>query len=240
MRPAFLFFVLFIILCSKVIGQDSENNIQASANNRLWVGASFGPSRLLEKAPDSLIPQVQDFFNKLRSGWAYGFESQYFFNKFIGVGAKYGRFNTKLAVDSMAIQFLTNTLYINVSSNMLIHNVSPMVYGKLPLMNNKISIIGSMGPTWLFYRNIGQSSIDSATIKGSSPGMSTTLNICYQITPGLHIALQSSYIRAFLKEYTQENGSVVTLEKQDYQNLSRIDFSFGIYYSFWHRKENLR
>jgi hypothetical protein len=70
--------------------------------------------------------------------------------------------------------------------------------------------------------------------------MSTTLNICYQITSGIHIALQSSYIRAFLKEYTQENGSVVTLEKQDYQNLSRIDFSFGLYYSFWHRKENLR
>ena len=238
MRPALLFFILLIVLCSKVIGQHSSTITLPTGNNRLWLGASFGPSLLLEKAPDSLIPQVQDFFNKLRSGWSSGIETQYFFNQNIGIGAKYSRFNTKLAVDSMAIQFLTNTLYINVSSNMRMHTVAPMVYGKLPLINNKISIIGSVGPAWLFYRNIGESSIDSAIIKGSSPGMSTSLSISYQIIRNLHIGLNGSYIRAFLKEYTKENGSVVKLEKQDYQNISRMDLSFGIFYSFWRRKGN--
>ena len=197
MRPALLFFILFIAICAKVIGQNSSSSVQPTVNNRIWVGASFGPSLLLEKAPDSLIPQVQDFFNKLRSGWASGFESQYFFNQYIGVGAKYSRFNTKLSVDSMAIQFLTNTLYINVSNNMRMHTVAPMIYGKLPLMNNKISIIGGVGPAWLFYRNIGESSIDSATIKGSSPGVSTSISFNYRIIQNLHIGLNGSYIRAF-------------------------------------------
>jgi len=240
MRPFFLFFVLLIMLCSKVIGQNSKNNVQPIVNDRLWVGAAFGPSLLLEKAPDSLIPQIQDFFNKLRSGWASGFETQYFFNPHIGVGAKYSRFNTKLAVDSMAIQFLTNTLYINVSNNMKMHTLAPMAYGKMPFFDNKLTIVGGVGPAWLIYRNIGQSSLDSATIKGSSPGLYTSLSVSYQILPSIHIGLQGSYIRAFLKEYTEENGTEVKLEKQDYQNLSRIDFSFGLCYSFYKRKDNKR
>ncbi|MFZ4546399.1 MAG: hypothetical protein ACOYN4_03135 [Bacteroidales bacterium] len=240
MRPALLFFLLFIAICAKVIGQNSNSSVQPTVNNRIWVGASFGPSLLLEKAPDSLIPQVQDFFNKLRSGWAFGFESQYFFNQYIGAGAKYSRFNTKLSVDSMAIQFLTNTLYINVSNNMRMHTLTPMAYGKIPLMKNKITVSGGVGPAWLIYRNIGQSSIDSATIKGSSPGLSTSLSVSYQILPNIHLGLHGTYIRAFLKEYTKENGSQVKLEEQDYQNLSRIDLSFGVFYTFWRKKDNLR
>jgi hypothetical protein len=238
MRTASLIFILLLILCSKTHGQFSGNNIQAATNNRVWVGASFGPGLLLEKAPDSLVPEIQDFFDKLRTGWTSGFESQYFFNKRIGLGAKYSRFNTKLAVDSMAIQFLTNTLYINVSSNMRMHTLAPMLYGKIHLFANRVSMVGGLGPAWLLYRNIGQSSIDSATIKGSSPGLSTSLSISYQISPNFHLGLQGCYIRAFLKEYTEENGSQVKLEEQDYQNLSRVDLSLGLFYTFWRRKGN--
>jgi hypothetical protein len=238
MRITLFLFILLMALCPKTNGQFSGNNIKATTDNRLWIGVSFGPSLLLEKAPDSLVPEIQDFFNKLRSGWASGFETQYFINSYFGVGAKYSRFNTKLAVDSMAIQFLTNTLYINVSSNMRMHTVAPLVYGKVPLLNNKIFIIGGIGPSWLFYRNIGQSSIDSATIKGSSPGLSTSLSVGYQIFPNVNLGLQGTYIRAFLKEYTQDNGSQVKLEEQDYQNLSRIDLSLGLFYTFWRRKDN--
>jgi len=238
MRTASLFFILLLILCSKTHGQFSGNNIQAAANNRVWVGASFGPGLLLEKAPDSLVPEIQDFFDKLRTGWTSGFESKYFFNNYIGLGAKYSRFNTKLAVDSMAIQFLTNTLYINVSNNMRIHTLAPMLYGKIPLMGDKLTLAGGFGPAWLLYRNIGQSSIDSATIKGSSPGLSTSLSFSYELFTNFHLGLQGSYIRAFLKEYTEENGSQVKLEEQDYQNLSRIDLSLGIFYTFWRREDN--
>lgn len=195
-----------------------------------------GPGRLIEKAPDSLDPQIQDYFNKLRSGWNYGFETEYFFNNYVGIGAKYSRFSTKQKADSIVVKFFSTILYIDISNEMSIHTVSPlMVYGKLPLLNNKLTITGGAGPSWLFYRNIGKTIGDTALLKGSSPGITSSLRISYEVLPKLSIGLQTSYVHAFLKKFTSDNGETkeeIQLEKENYQNISRLDFSFGIYYTF--------
>jgi len=116
-----------------------------------------------------------------------------------------------------------------------IHSVSPMVYGKLPLLNNKLSVTGGLGPAWLFYRNLGTAVSDSVMIKGSSPGLSTSLRVSYELIPNLNIGLQGSYIYSILKGFTQDDGSAtqeITLEEENYQNISRLDISFGIFYTF--------
>jgi hypothetical protein len=206
-----------------------------SGSSSVWVGAEIGPGILIEKAPDTIMPEIQDYLNKLRSGRQFGFESEYFFNKYIGVGAKYVIFNTKQAVDSIVVEFFSHIFYIDLSSDMSIHTVSPMVYGKLPLLKDKLAIIGGVGPAWLFYRNIGKAIDDTAMFKGSSPGISTSLRISYEVFHNLHVALQCGYIHAFLKEFTQDNGTTqqtIKLDKQNYQNISRLDYSFGLFYTF--------
>jgi hypothetical protein len=235
MPRIYLFLILAIFTSVIVEAQQPNNYNPVKSSGSFWIGASVGPSLLLEKAPDSLIIEIQDYFNKLRSGWNYGFESDYFFNNYIGLGAKYSRFNTKQDVDSIVIEFFTKIYYVDLSSNMSIHTISPLIYGKLPLLKNKLSVIGGIGPAWLFYRNIGKAVGDSAMFKGSSPGLFTSLNLSYQVLPNLSIGLQGSYIRAFLKEFTQDDGTtqqVIKLEKENYQNISRIDYSFGIFYTF--------
>jgi hypothetical protein len=201
----------------------------------LWLGAVAGPSLLLEKAPDSLMIEIQDYLNKLRSGWHYGFETQYFFNNYIGLGAKYSRFNTRQEVDSLVLEFFSKIYYIDLSSNMSIHSLAPMAYGRFPMFGNKLSITAGIGPAWLFYRNLGKAVEDTAMFKGSSPGLSTSLRANYEIFPNLSIGLQGSYVQALLKEFTQDDGSsqqTVKLEEENYQNISHIDLSFGIYYTF--------
>ncbi len=235
MHRIYLVFILVIVATGNLIAQQQNNYNFKAGPGRLSVGAFIGPSRLIEKAPDSLVPEIQDYLNKLRSGWHYGFESEYFINRYLGFGAIYSSFNTKQEVDSIAIKFFSQTYYINLSSKMTINTVASMVYGRLPLVNNKLVITGGIGPAWLFYRNIGSVVGDSATLKGSSPGLSSSLRVNYEIIPSLSIGLQGSYIHAFLKEFTQDNGStqeVVTLDKSEYQNISRFDFSFGIFYTF--------
>lgn len=77
-------------------------------------------------------------------------------------------------------------------------------------------------------------------IKGSSPGLSTSLRVSYEVIPNLSIGLQGNYIYSILKGFTQDDGSAtqeITLEEENYQNISRLDISFGIFYTF-HR--NLR
>ncbi len=110
-----------------------------------------------------------------------------------------------------------------------------MVYGRLPLIDNKLVITGGLGPAWLFYRNIGTAVGDSATLKGSSPGLSSSLRVSYDVFRGVSIGLQGNYIHAFLKEFTKDDGNtqeVITLDKAEYQNISRFDFSVAIFYTF--------
>ena len=235
MQRKYLILILVFFLTCSVTAQHNKNYVQETGSGSLWVGAFVGPSLLSEKAPDSLMPEIQDYFNKLRSGWHYGFETEYFFNDYVGVGAKYTSFNTKQEVDSIVVEFFSTIFYLDLSSEMKINSVSPMVYGKLPLLKNKLSLTGGLGPAWLFYRNIGKAVGDSVMIKGSSPGIETSLRISYEVLPNLNIGMQGSYIHAFLKEFTQDDGTtqqVIKLEDENFQNISRIDLSFGIFYTF--------
>lgn len=230
-----LLLFLFATFASEGYAQQQGSSQTGRGSGELWVGAMAGPSLLLEKAHDSLIPELRDFANELRSGWHYGFETEYFFNKYVGIGAKYIRFNTSQEVDSLVIEIFSNIYYFDLSSSMNIHSLSPMVYGKLPLLNDKLSITGGLGPAWLFYRNLGKAVGDTAMLKGSSPGLAMTFRASYQILAGLSIGLQGNYTRAFLKEFTKDDGStqqVIKLEKGDYQNLSRIDLSLCLLYTF--------
>jgi hypothetical protein len=235
MPRIFFLFLLFYFLTGNSIAQHRGIGENYESRGSLWVGAVAGPSLLLEKAPDSLIIEIQDYLNKLRSGWHYGFETQYFFNNYLGIGAKYSRFNTRQEVDSLVLEFFSKIYYIDLSSNMSIHSLAPMVYGRFPILGNKLSVTGGIGPAWLFYRNLGKAVEDTAMFKGSSPGLSTSLRVNYEIIPNLSIGLQGSYIHALLKEFTQDDGSsqqTVKLEEENYQNISHIDLSFGIYYTF--------
>lgn len=235
-----IYLVLFMLVfstCSLNAQQQNSYGSKSGAGN-LWVGAGAGPSLTLEKAADSLQPEIRDYFNQLRSGWHYGFETEYFFNNYIGIGAKYTTFKTKHNVDSLVVEFFSSVFYIDLSNEMKINSLSPMVYGRLPLLDNKLSLTGGVGPAWLFYRNLGKTIGDSVMIKGSSPGLSTSLRASYEVIPNLSISIQGSYIYALLKGFTQDDGTTqqeITLEEANYQNISRIDLTFGIFYTF-HRK----
>lgn len=241
LRNKLIFIVLLFIAQTgnTLLGQNSS---KPAGSGSLCVGAYAGPSLLVEKAPDSIDQQIQDFINNLRSGWHYGLETEYFINKYIGFGARYIRFNTKQQADSIVVKFFSTILYFDISNDMIIHTLSPMVLGRLPLFDNRLSVTGSIGPAWLIYRNIGKLVGDTAMFKGSSPGLSTSLLIGYNVIPHLNIAFQTNYVHAFLKEITQDNGTtqeVVKFEKKDYQNISRLDFSFGIFFTISPKSKKL-
>jgi hypothetical protein len=239
MRRIILIYALIIFLSGYVSAQQKNVSTRYDSKGSIWIGAVAGPSLLIEKAPDSLVPQIQDYFNSLRSGWHYGFETEYFFNKYIGLGFKYNRFSSKQDADSIVVKFFSTILYIDLSNEINVHTLSPMVFGRLPLLHEKLSITGGIGPAWLLYRNIGKAVGDTAMFKGSSPGLSTSLFIGYEVFPNLNIGIQTSYIHAFLKEFTSDNGTtqeVIKLEEENYQNISRFDFSLGVFYTLRWKK----
>jgi hypothetical protein len=235
MSRIFLFLILFLFSFGVGKAQQPIEFNKELKSNSFWFGANVGQSLLLEKAPDSLLPEFKDYFNKLRSGWHTGAEADYFFTKYIGIGLKYTRFITKQEVDSLIFKFFTNTYYINLSNTMTINSISAFAYAKMPIIENKLFVIGGLGPSWLFYRKIGKSVTDSSSYNGSSPGLSACLRLNYQIIKNLNLEIQASYIRAYLSHYTQDNGTskdIVKFDKGNYLNISRRDFSFGVFYTF--------
>lgn len=230
-----IIFMLGLLIFSLIANaQQRSYSRYESSKNELWAGATIGASRMLENAPDSLAQEIRDFYDGLRTGWNYGFETEFYINKYLGFGAKYSKFITKKEADSMVIQIFTTKYFIDISSEMSIHSFSPMVFGKLPLLHDRLTLTGGIGPAWLFYRNIGKAVGDTNMFKGSSPGLSATLRVSYQIVPNLNLALEGHYIHAFLKEFTRDDGTteeLIKLEKEDYQNISRLDFSFGLFYT---------
>ena len=233
-KYSFLLFLIHFAICT-LFAQQNTLSYPIEKQGGLNLGAYAGPSLLIEKAPDSLAPEIQNFYNQLRSGWHYGLQAEYFFNTYFGIGARYSRFNTKKEADSIVLQIFSQKYYIDISSNMSIHSVSPMVYGRYPFFENKLTVNGGIGMAWIFFRNLGKAVDEESNVKGSLPGLSSNLGINYQVSSNLSATIQGNYIRAFLKEFTQDNGSskeVIKLEKKDYQNISRIDLSFGLSYTF--------
>lgn len=234
MLPKLTFLLSILLFSASLAAQQPDERSSTRGPEGLWTGITAGPSLLMEKAPDSLQVEFRDYLNKLRSGWHYGMQAEYFLNPYLGVGVKYIRFTTSQVVDSIITEIFATRYFISISNNMHIHTLMPMVYGKMPLLNNKLSFVGGAGPAWLFYRNIYESIDDSASFKGSSPGFSASMRVSYQVIPNLNIGLQVNYLHALLKGYTKDNGTTQeeeVFDRENYRNLSRCDFSFGVYYT---------
>ncbi len=235
-----IFLAAILVFVAKVSAQQPVENNRNAGSSALWAGVTAGPSLLMEKAPDSLQAEFRDYLNNLRSGWHYGLQAEYFFNPYFGAGIKYIRFTTSQDVDSIVTELFSKKYFISISNNMHIHTLIPMAYARLPLLNNKLSVVGGAGPALLLYRNIYKSIDDSASFKGASPGISASLRVTYQVIPNLSVGLQGNYLHAFLKGYTKDNGTTKEKEsfaKEDYHNLSRLDFSAGIFYTIQFQKK---
>jgi hypothetical protein len=203
-----------------------------------YFGVATGPSKLAEKAPDNAIAEIKSLFNDLRSGWSYGAEAGYFFNPHFGIGLKYNSFQSHIAHDSVALEFLSTTFYTNISDYINVLTVSPIFYGRINLPKLKTAVSAGFGPSILMYRNIGQLINDSASHVGVSPGNLVSLRIGYSPIKNFQFCIQADYTEAYLKKITDtESQEVIHFKAENYQNISRFDWSAAIIYTLPLKKE---
>lgn len=77
--------------------------------------------------------------------------------------------------------------------------------------------------------------IDNYTFSGTTAGIKTGLILECMFAPPFSFGVDVSYMSAVLTEYTIENDNTKTdvkLTGEDYENISRLDFSAGFRYSF--------
>lgn len=231
----FLFLFTFTLGLVKLVGAQKVESFKKTTKPYFIEFSSVGgPSLLAEKAPIDLGPAFTDYFNKMRSGWNLGAGIEFFINPYLGIGASYSKFSSKIAADSLVIEILSSKFAFDISNKVTIHTISPQIIGRLPFYSSGILTQASIGPAWLFYRDLGKTVSDSAMFKGSSPGLKVGLGANYSITDNFGLSLQASYVNAFLRKLTKVDGEaseVIELEKDNYQNISRYDISIGIFYT---------
>lgn len=230
--------ILFIAIAFKSQAQQAAE-LNSFKKNNLEISAGFGPSILAEKAPTELGPAFADYFNKFRSGWNTNVEIDYLFNPYIGTGIAYDRFSSKVDADSLIVEFFSAKFAFDVSNKVVIHSVSPQIFGRYLLPNTSLSAVVNAGPAWLFYRGIGKTVADSAKFTGSSPGIKFGMKFNYMISSSFGIQLDAQFMNAFLRKLIKDNGEtteIIELEKDNYQNISRYYLSLAAIYRINLRK----
>ncbi len=230
-----IFIFLILLYSGMACGQNSKQGSSTATINHWSFSLYGGYSQMLNKVPFDLGPEFAHYMQRLKSGWHSGMEAGYFFNRYLGAGISYAAFFTHASQDSLTATNGIFTLKGNVSDKMHIHNLAPLLLGRLPLLKGKLLLTAAAGPVYLNYHNTGKALTDSATFIGSSPGGLGRISLEYAFTPNLTIGFNSSYTYAFLKKFTRitiAGEELVILEKGNYQNISRYDAALCLRWIF--------
>ena len=68
MTRKYLILFWFVFSAYHLSAQQQKNFGTNSGKGSLWIGAGAGPSLMIEKAADSLLPELQSYFNQLQAG----------------------------------------------------------------------------------------------------------------------------------------------------------------------------
>lgn len=225
------FFLLFLFFCAPFIlfAQEGKSKFPA-----LEGGIFGGPANFQWKPIAELGPDFQNYYNDVRKGWTFGAQLSYGFNRYLACGITASRFFTEASRDSLLIEipeFHIKTK-VNVSTRTIVYTVSPVVKAAYPFPFG-LEVGLQAGPSLIFYRSRSNNVVDTSSIKGMCPGWLAAASIGYHLTSRFVISTQFAYMRSTLKRYISDDGvkvETVTLSKDEYQDISRIEYELGICY----------
>lgn len=228
---------------------DNVRNNKTESNNlyseRFRITLNAGPAYLLgttDKAEESLqskgvsVEDSKNYYSNLKLG--YQGKSSVYIHAFgdYWLGALYHGFyttsqiTTPMQLDDVYIYYgnLGERFFVNFAGASLF---SVTRYGR----SKKLGVSSSLtvGPS--FYRNETELLNEQLLIRGTSLATNITLGFEYFILSQISLSLESSMFSSRLKKLNVNNGEItqeVQLEKENYENLSRLDLSLGFIF-YW-------
>lgn len=207
------------------------NNLQPGYSKfRLAFEGGFS-TRLGKVAKGSMEQYLKD----LKKGYNIGLDASYFISESVGFGVKFSTFGSDNKLENLALDIDRDGLVDtrSTSDDITITFVGPGYSARF---------ISARGNTFITSLSIGYLGyVDHYTLndlpydlKGGAFGLA--LDIGYDIKLSQHWSLgaQCSLIRGTLTSYTLEDGNYsqkIDLDEDNYESLSRFDFSVGIRYN---------
>lgn len=198
---------------------------------RFRLAINSGYSHHTAKVASNVPADFKSYVKDLMSGYHFSGDLEYFFSEPVGVGLKYTVFKSSNKINEIYIDDNNgNRVYGNLSDDLTISFFGPTVLTRLLNHDKSNAFIFGLSLGYLEYSN-EKVAVDAYKITGSTFG--TDLNIGYEIglSENFSLGFQVTSLIGLLTEYDISDGRItqtISLEKEEYESLNRIDFSVGI------------
>ncbi len=209
-------------------------NIEGKKNDtfqRFRFALNGGYSYRTAKVAENVPYDFRDYTKALKSGYHLGTDLTYFFTDFMGAGVKYQMFKSSNSLDGIYIENeYGERKYGKMSDDLTISFIGPSFSTRLLNHNKNNALILNLSLGYMRYVN-NNVIVDSYKITGGTLGSSLDIGYDIGLSENVSLGLQLSFLSGTLFKYNLNDGvstRTVSLEKNEYESLSRIDFSIGL------------
>ena len=216
---------------------------------RLRLGINGGAGYLLassEKAEEYLANQgletskAKSYYRNMKTGWNANADLTFMITPDFGAGFKYKFFYTSGSVEGFFDhQDGVHLLYTTYGERIFVNYYAPMVYYQQFLNaaeTYRVTTAYSFGLT--AYRNEAEYLNGYVLLTGKNFGTDASIGLEYFITDNLSVGGELSAFYSILRKVKISDGTntrTMDLDKENYENLSRLELSIGIRFYFWNK-----
>ncbi len=217
--------------------QSELGNIRVSFN--AGMGYLLGKTDVAEQSLQATGVAQQlssDYYKQLKLGGQIKVSLLFYLWKDYWLGAMYSGFYTKAEITTPMVMDDLNMYYGKLGEHYFINFAGVSFfsggrYGKAKKIG--LNSAGSIGPA--FYRNETEILNEQVLITGTALATNLNLGLEYYLQPRLGLNFEVGAFLSTLKKMkvkTPVQSQKITLDEENYENMSHLDFSVGIIY-YW-------
>ncbi len=210
--------------------------VSLNAGSGLLIGDTEKPIKEME---DKGVPKgdAENYTNDLVTGHTGKFTVHYQLWKNYWLGVLYNGFYTDAKIlTRMDFGDGHNWIYGEVGEKNYVNFVGPSFFSESKFgRDSRFAVHSSYSIGPAFYRNEVEIMRQQILLSGVALGQNLDLGFAYFIKPQWAISLDASIFASQLRKMTVKtlnSTQTIDLEKEDYNNLSRLEMSFGVVF-YW-------
>lgn len=216
---------------------------------RIRLGFSGGAGYLTassEKAEESLTSQglsadqAKSYYRNMKTGWDANADLTFLITPYLGTGFKYKFFYTAGSLEGFFDpQDGVNLIYSTYGERIYVNYYGAMFYYQQFIGANesfRFTSAYSFGLTT--YRNEAEYLNRYYLLTGRNYGIDGSIGLEYLITDRLSAGADLSFFYSSIRKMDMTDGTnsqTIDLDKDNYENLSRLEFSIGIKFYLWNK-----
>ncbi len=196
---------------------------------RFRMAVQGGLAFRLGSLSDNIEPALRDHAKNLKSGYSWGFDGHYLLNEYIGVGVKYTMFGSTHEEKNITVEFPDNTIGYGIDETIYTRFVGPSVLSRVLTANGKNAWVSGIALGQLFYRSETTLGGRNFIAEQATFGMSLDFGYDIYLSEKWSLGIATNLFFGSLTEVDLTGNDVSeTLELDERESLSRIDFSVGL------------